>query len=141
MKVYDLKCPNGHAFEGWFDSLEELEDQVGQGVVSCPVCGEAKVRRVPSSFAIGGKASEPSHEMAAHMVGKALIKYLRENFEDVGSNFTNEALKIHYGASEPRNIRGVSTEAEEETLKNEGVSFFKVATPKGETAGDSEEEN
>ena len=41
---------------------------------------------------------------------------------------TKEALKIHYGATEPRNIRGVSTPAEEEILKEEGIEFFKIPT-------------
>jgi hypothetical protein len=34
-------------------------------------------------------------------------------------------LKMHYGATESRNIRGVSTTQEEETLKEEGIQFFK----------------
>jgi hypothetical protein len=38
-------------------------------------------------------------------------------------------LKIHYGASAPRNIRGVSTPREEKTLKDEGIQFFKLPMP------------
>jgi hypothetical protein len=38
-------------------------------------------------------------------------------------------LKIHYGVTEARNIRGVSTQEEEKTLKEEGVRFFKVPMP------------
>jgi len=38
-------------------------------------------------------------------------------------------LKIHYGATEPRNIRGVSTKEEEKTLKEEGIQFFKIPIP------------
>jgi len=33
---------------------------------------------------------------------------------------------MHYGVSEARNIRGVSTKEEEKTLIEEGVQFFKV---------------
>jgi len=47
----------------------------------------------------------------------------------VGSDFTKEALKMHYGVIEPRNIRGVSTKEEEKTLKEEGVQFIKVPMP------------
>ncbi|MDR2301903.1 MAG: DUF1178 family protein, partial [Deltaproteobacteria bacterium] len=51
---------------------------------------------------------------------------LETEFVDVGSKFTEEALKIHYGVSPKRNIRGMSTEDQEQTLKKEGVEFFKV---------------
>lgn len=51
---------------------------------------------------------------------------LEKEFADVGSNFADEALKIHYGVSTRRNIRGLSTESQEEMLRREGVEFFKV---------------
>ena len=126
MKVFDIKCRGGHVFEGWFDSLEDMESQIAKGMLSCPVCGSEKLQRVPSTFAIGGKSGGADHEVAARLVGKALMSYMRDNFDDVGTSFASEALKMHYGAIEPRNIRGVSTEDEEKQLKNEGVSFFKV---------------
>lgn len=130
MLVYDLQCDQGHGFEGWFEGVEDLESQLARGLVACPVCGGDQVRRVPSGFAIAKRGGEANQEVSARLLGMALKRYLRENFEDVGSGFATEALKIHYGASAPRNIRGVSTAQEEEVLKNEGVSFFKV----GETA-------
>ena len=52
-----------------------------------------------------------------------------KNFDDVGCNFAGEALKIHYGVSEPRNIMGVSTEKEEKTLEKEGIKVFKIPVP------------
>jgi hypothetical protein len=36
---------------------------------------------------------------------------------------------MHYGVSEPRNIRGVSTPTEEATLKAQGIHFFKFPVP------------
>jgi len=63
-----------------------------------------------------------------------------ENFEDVGPQFAKEALKIHYGASEARNIRGVSTAEEEKMLKEEGVDFFKVGAPLAAPAESNGEE-
>ena len=43
---------------------------------------------------------------------ETLQKFVAENFEDVGTDLAKESLKIHYGISEPRNIRGVTTESE-----------------------------
>jgi hypothetical protein len=47
----------------------------------------------------------------------------------VGCDFAKEALKMHYGAAEPRNITGVSTKEEEKTLNEEGIQFFKIPMP------------
>jgi len=47
----------------------------------------------------------------------------------VGCKFTTEALKMHYGVSELKNIRGTSTEKEEKILKDEGINFFKIPMP------------
>ena len=127
MVVFDLKCSRDHAFEGWFDDLKDLEKQSAKGLLECPVCGDKSVRRVPSGFAIAKKSAEPSQEDVARMLGNAVVKYVQNNFEDVGAGFAKEALKIHYGAAESRNIRGVSTPDEEKMLKDEGVSFFKMA--------------
>jgi hypothetical protein len=142
MIVYDLHCAQGHAFEGWFEGLEDLENQLAARLITCPVCGLSRVKRVPSGFGIAKKRSEPDHEMAAKLLGRALQRYLRENFDDVGAGFAKEALKIHYGVSEARNIRGVSTPQEEEVLKSEGVSFFKVGEePTPPVGGEPEPED
>ncbi len=59
-----------------------------------------------------------------------LHQYIDKNFEDVGDKFAEVALKIHYGDEEKRNIKGTSTPREEETLKEEGVQFFKIPVAK-----------
>lgn len=144
MIVFDLKCSQGHHFEGWFDGAEDLERQLRGGLVACPACGDDRVRRVPSSFAIaktGRNSDGPNQETVAKMLGQALQRHLRENFDDVGPQFAAEALKIHYGVGEPRNIRGVSTPHEEKMLMEEGVEFFKVAAgpaPPAEDGGDED---
>jgi hypothetical protein len=62
-------------------------------------------------------------------VGKEIVDYVEKNFDDVGCDFAKEALKIHYGVEEPRNIRGVSTKEEEKMLKKEGIDFVKIPMP------------
>jgi hypothetical protein len=37
MKVLNLRCANGHCFEGWFASDEEFMDQNGTGMIDCPL--------------------------------------------------------------------------------------------------------
>jgi hypothetical protein len=127
MIAYDLKCEQGHLFEGWFEDAAAFESQQAKGLVTCPVCESAKVTRQLSTFAIksssGSGVTPPKIDFQA--LGRRIVKYVQNNFDDVGPDFATEALKIHYGASEPRNIRGISTDKEEQMLRSEGVSFFK----------------
>ncbi|MEX8494260.1 DUF1178 family protein [Sphaerotilus sp.] len=47
MKVLNLQCVSGHAFEGWFGSEEDYQSQQSRGLLTCPMCGLAKVLRMP----------------------------------------------------------------------------------------------
>ena len=49
MLVVDLSCAQGHRFEGWFGSSDDLAAQQAKGLVTCPMCGDAHVTRVPSA--------------------------------------------------------------------------------------------
>lgn len=129
MIVFDLTCPRGHVFEGWFDSNESFEDQNMKGLVRCPVCDDSDIRKALSPIAV--KKSQPiaPHQREAidyQRLAKEVVEYIKTNSEDVGTQFASEALKIHYGVAEKRIIRGSATADEEKTLKEEGVAFVKV---------------
>jgi hypothetical protein len=134
MIIYDLQCTNGHTFEGWFEDRKSYLGQLKKGLITCPVCNATSVDIIPSTFAIkSAQSSSPQKlsatEAALEKIGKEAIEFVENNFDNVGCDFAKEALKIHYGASEPRNIRGVSTKEEEKTLKEEGIQFFKIPMP------------
>ena len=137
MIVFDLECSRGHRFEGWFDSIDAFDEQNSQGLVSCPMCGDTQVRRVLSPVAPKKGANTPrktdegtSNEIDYKRLAQEVVRYVKENFEDVGPKFAAEALKMHYGVTEPKNIRGSATEEEEKILKDEGIEFFKIPFPK-----------
>ncbi|MEE4608897.1 MAG: DUF1178 family protein [Desulfobacteraceae bacterium] len=127
MIAYDLKCSQGHVFEGWFDDEATFLSQQQQGLIACPICNDAAVARIPSTFAIRSAGGDAGPE--AEAVVRRVVAFIRNHFEDVGSDFAKEALKIHYGVSASRNIRGSSTPQEEETLRQEGVAFLKIPVP------------
>ena len=132
MIAYDLQCPSGHSFEGWFEDGKAYDDQKKRGLVTCPVCNDTSVSRIPSTFAIKASPNPASFSPKSaelDKIGTKIVDFVQKNFDDVGCNFAQEALKIHYGAVEPRNIRGVSTKEEEKTLKEEGIEFFKIPMP------------
>jgi hypothetical protein len=134
MIAYDLQCSRGHVFEGWFDDLKSFENQRKKGLVSCPVCNDAAVSRIPSTFAIRSTEELPGGKTGAEHLEKEklrgqIVDFVQKNFDDVGTEFAKEALKMHYGVQEPRNIRGTSTQQEEDTLRKEGIEFFKIPMP------------
>ena len=130
MIAFDLECSMGHSFEGWFHSIESFEEQKTKKLVSCPFCNDSEVRRVLSPVAM--KTSSPKNEVDNvgpidyPKLAKEVVEYINKNFEDVGSDFTKEALKMHYAVAEKRNIRGSATDDEEKLLKDEGIEFIKV---------------
>ena len=133
MIAFDLKCANGHTFEGWFEDNSAYDTQKQRGLIVCPVCSDTMVTKIPSTFAIKGTQQDLPDKIGSQMdfkeISREFIEYVDKNFDNVGCDFAREALKIHYGVSEPRNIRGVSTEDEEKTLRKEGVQFFKIPKP------------
>ena len=132
MIVFDLQCANGHTFEGWFEDGQAYQKQRKKGQIACPVCDDTSVSKIPSSFAVKASQTTPDsygHDAELLKIEKKMVDYVKKNFDDVGCDFAKEALKIHYGVSEPRNIRGVSTDQEEKTLKDEGIKFFKIPMP------------
>lgn len=137
MIIYDLICEQGHSFEGWFQDASSLQEQLGQGLVQCPVCGTSQVsQRLSTGGTLrargdNGQRSEPYEN--THTILKTLQRVIETHFENVGAEFAKVALRIHYGIEEPRNIRGTTTEAEEEMLRQEGVEFLKVPLPVPET--------
>ena len=132
MIAYDLQCVNGHAFEGWFEDSEAYQTQKKKKLIACPACDTTQVSRIPSTFAIKSSPIPQKgslEEENLKKVSKEIVDFVDKNFDDVGCDFAKEALKIHYGVEEPRNIRGISTKEEEKMLKEEGIDFLKIPMP------------
>jgi hypothetical protein len=72
--------------------------------------------------------AQPSlQQIQAAMVN--MVRHVMVNTEDVGSQFAEEARKIHYGESEERNIRGQATREETEALIDEGIEVMALPVP------------
>jgi hypothetical protein len=129
MIAFDLFCSNGHKFECWFKDSASCEEQIASGTIACPICNDKEVEKAFSPFRIkkdGGKKREEVDPQRAQQALQLVTDYIDKHFEDVGDDFYKEALKMHYGEAEKRNIKGTATTEEEITLKEEGVEFIKV---------------
>ena len=132
MVVYDIRCSHDHVFEAWFPDSAAFDTQAGAGHVTCPTCGDTRVVRAPMAPNIStGKGDAKRRELAEQAV-KALTnmrEFIEQNCDDVGGRFAEEARKIHYGESAPRNIYGSATGDEAEALKDEGIEFGELPWP------------
>lgn len=136
MKVLNLRCANGHGFEGWFGSDDEFMDQNGRGLVECPLCADKVVSRLPSAPRLnlsGAREAPPpvaaTAEPAAadlHAMWLKAVRHMMANTEDVGERFAEEARRIHYGETEQRGIRGEATAEEREALSDEGIDVIAI---------------
>jgi hypothetical protein len=132
--IYDLRCRDGHKFEGWFKDRVAFDEQKEQSLIACPVCGNTDAAMVPSSVAVMGKeghspAEKPQAGESPLKILKEFQEYVHKNFDNVGEKFAEVALRIHHGEEDGRNIRGTTTRSEEESLREEGVRFIKLPLP------------
>jgi hypothetical protein len=139
MKVLNLQCSHHHAFEGWFGSEDEFQEQLSRGLVECPICGDVAVAKLPSAprLNLGAVEPQPKREVMAtpdaHIQAEwlKLVRHVMSHTEDVGERFAEEARRIHYGESEERGIRGQASAEETEALLEEGIGVLPLPVPKG----------
>ena len=138
MKVLDLRCGNGHGFEGWFGSEDDFLDQNGRGRVECPLCANHVVSRLPSAPRLNlSGAREPAPAPAKAEPAAAdlqalwmqAVRHAIANTDDVGERFAEEARRIHYGETDVRGIRGVASAEERHALHEEGIEVLALPIP------------
>lgn len=143
MKVLDLHCEHQHAFEGWFGSEADFQDQLSRELVECPVCGSTRISKKLSAprLNLSSPAAAPADDASRDVVvvnpGSAemqaawlkMVRHVMAHSEDVGERFAEEARRIHYGETEERNIRGKASAKETEALLEEGISVLPLPVP------------
>lgn len=140
---YTLVCDRRHEFESWFADSAAYDKQAKRGLVSCPVCGSAKVEKAIMAPRLAGtkkaRASEQPEPAAANVPApvamispeehafrsklKELREHITKNADYVGSKFPEEARKMHYGEIEHRSIYGEATPDDAKALHEEGIEF------------------
>lgn len=138
MIQFSLKCAEGHTFDSWFQSTEAYDKLLAAGMVSCAVCGSAKVEkaimaprvrparnaaRKPAPAAdpapTAGALSEPAS--AAEQALAEMRKQVEANSDYVGDKFVAEARAMHNGDSPERAIHGEARLDEAKALIEDGI--------------------
>jgi hypothetical protein len=149
---YALRCEKEHEFEAWFRSAADYDRALAAGETACPICGPAKVAKLPMAPALGRGGSKPAERPAGGDGGvdkpeklrlaaapdprqQALLQAMRElrrqvteHADYVGDRFAEEARKIHYKETEARGIYGEATSEEAKKLLEEGIEFQPLPT-------------
>ncbi len=130
MKVFDCACECGRTFEGWFDSVESLDEQLANHWVNCPYCDSTNVKRVPTAPHVQGfrdKAKAHSQEELLGEVRRQVYQMARaiiQDSEDVGDRFVTEARAVHAGTAPNRTIHGQCTLADAKELLEDGIDVL-----------------
>jgi hypothetical protein len=154
MLVVDLSCAHGHRFEGWFASSDDLSSQQGRGLLTCPMCGDAHVTRVPSASHVvvsshsarptapasasvpapakapeGDKAPDPEVVRQLQAMWLNTVREIVSNTEDVGERFPDEVRAMHHGDAPERAVRGQASPEERQALRDEGIEVIALPVP------------
>jgi len=123
--AYTLRCHRGHEFEGWFRNSTSFDEQSCSGHLSCPSCNSSRVEKAVMAPAVSGTKRTVRNKAAEvrqmRQFATGLRKYVQEHADYVGTNFAEEARKIHHGETPDRHIYGEATHKEAQELVEEGI--------------------
>jgi len=131
MIAFNLRCGDNHDFEGWFASGDAFETERREKRLHCPVCGDTRIARMPSSPNIAASRDSGQAETAARLRARMrkLSQLVERHCENVGDRFAEEARRMHFDETPKRNIRGRATLDEARELAADGISFGLLPLP------------
>lgn len=146
MIVFDLSCAVGdHRFEAWFASSESFADQQVRGLIACPVCGDADVKKAVMAPRVGTKsnkhgnlpapakpeAPEPGPELIRKMVAEIAAKQaeMLPHSRWVGREFADAARAMHEGRATEDLIHGQASPDEAQALRDDGIAAMPLFVP------------
>lgn len=130
MIQFSLKCDQDHRFDSWFQSASAFDTLKAQGMVTCAICGSAKVEKAVMAPRVttGRKKADqatprPLSEPAspAEQALREMRKKIEAESDYVGADFAKEARRIHDGEAEARQIHGEAKLEDAKKLLEDGV--------------------
>jgi len=129
MIKYKLVCRNcDSSFDSWFASSKEFEKLRKQKLITCYSCNSIKIEKtLMSPNILSNKNTEiiknrDQKYLKVKNKIKEYQKFIKNNFEYVGENFSYEARSIHYkNKKSKKGIYGNASIEEVKELKEEGI--------------------
>jgi len=126
MIVFNLLCIEcDYSFEGWFDNTLAFNKQKKNKLISCPNCESLNIKKALVAPNLGKKSNSKIFKNQKTLASniKKIKKIVEENFDYVGSKFTDEAKKIKYGETNDRPIYGEATIDQAKELIEEEIKI------------------
>ena len=102
MIKYNLKCSNDHEFESWFSNSNEFDNLNKKKLLECIFCSSKKINKsIMAPMIAGTKKKENNLKMNQDLLDEKIKlieirKYIENNFEHVGKNFSKRVREIYY---------------------------------------------
>lgn len=120
---YDLRCDNGHDFDGWFRSSDGFDGLRAAGQVACAICGSTAVAK--ALMAPAARPSDKTRALSPRNPAETALEQLRDHVEKnsdyVGLKFADQARAMHDGDMPRRPIHGEARPDDARKLIEDGV--------------------
>ena len=132
MIKYNLKCHYNHEFESWFSDSKEFENLNKKKLLECIFCTSKKISKSIMAPMVSGTNKDNDLMKGNKFLKnekKKLIeirKYIENNFENVGDNFSKKVREIYYDKKNNKTIYGTTTQKEREELSDEGIDLLSI---------------
>ena len=133
MIKYNLKCNKNHEFESWFADSNEFEKLNEKKLLECIYCSSKKITKSIMSPMVSGIKNNKNELIELNTIQQKeknnlikIRKYIENNFENVGKNFSNKVREIYYDKKNKKAIYGTTTAEEREELADEGIDLLSI---------------
>ena len=133
MIKYNLKCHKDHEFESWFSNSKEFDNLKKKKLLECIFCLSKKIEKsIMSPMLSGTKENNNQNKILNENFQNEknkllkLRKFIENNFEYVGENFSIKVREVYYDESNKKTIYGTTTQDERKELEEEGIDLFSI---------------
>jgi hypothetical protein len=134
MIKYNLKCSNNHEFESWFSDSKEFDNLKKKELLECIFCLSTKVNKSIMAPVVSGIKKVEDNNIRYFDINSKndkarlndLRKFVENNFEYVGENFSKKVREIYYEKRSKKAIYGTTTSEEKKELEEEGIDLISI---------------
>jgi hypothetical protein len=132
MIKYNLKCNNNHEFESWFSNSSEFDNLKKKKLLECIFCSSKKISKsIMAPMIFGLKKNNEIDELNESLQNEKnkllkLRKFVENNFEYVGKNFSKKVREVYYDKKSKKTIYGTTTQEERKELEEEGIGLLSI---------------
>ena len=133
MIKYNLKCENDHEFESWFSNSNEFDNLKKRKLLECIFCSSQTINKSIMAPMVTAKKNKNNEINNINLSLKneknkllKLRKFVEENFEYVGENFSKKVREVYYDKKNKKTIYGTTTQEERKELEEEGIDLLSI---------------